>query len=105
MPVAVLDGKVAIVTGAGTGLGRGIAEALARAGAAIAVAEINVRVGASAPPRSSRRSASESRAYPTDVSKSDQVDGAFDGVVATSAGSTSSSTTPASAASGRTPRT
>lgn len=36
--MGVLDGKVAIVTGAGTGLGRGIAQELADAGASIAVA-------------------------------------------------------------------
>ena len=38
-----LDGKVALVTGAGSGIGRGIAEALARAGADVAV---NYRVNA-----------------------------------------------------------
>ncbi|MCX5998417.1 MAG: SDR family NAD(P)-dependent oxidoreductase [Chloroflexi bacterium] len=36
-----LDGKVAIVTGAGQGVGRGIALAMAREGAAIAVTELN----------------------------------------------------------------
>jgi NAD(P)-dependent dehydrogenase (short-subunit alcohol dehydrogenase family) len=72
----MLDGKVALVTGAGTGLGRAIAQSLAEAGADIAVAEIN--------PESAEVAASElaglgvrARAYPTDVSKSDQVDRAF----------------------------
>jgi NAD(P)-dependent dehydrogenase (short-subunit alcohol dehydrogenase family) len=41
----VLEGKVALVTGAGTGLGRGIAQALAEAGADVAVAEINGESG------------------------------------------------------------
>jgi NAD(P)-dependent dehydrogenase (short-subunit alcohol dehydrogenase family) len=76
----VLDGRVAIVTGAGSGLGRGIAEELAKAGAAIAVAEID--------PASAEQAAMElaslgveTRAYPTDVSKREQVDAAFEGVV------------------------
>ena len=72
----ILEGKVALVTGAGTGLGRGIAEQLARAGADIAVAEIN--------PESAETAASElaalgvrAQAYPADVSKSDRVDALF----------------------------
>lgn len=36
-----LDGKIAIVTGAGQGVGRGIALALAKEGAAVAVTEMN----------------------------------------------------------------
>ena len=42
----VLDGKVAIVTGAGRGVGRGVALALARAGAAVAVLEVDALTGA-----------------------------------------------------------
>lgn len=42
-----LDGKVAIVTGAGQGAGRGIALAMANEGAAIVIAEINQATGAS----------------------------------------------------------
>ncbi len=37
----VLEGKVALVTGAGSGLGRGIAEGLARAGARVALLDID----------------------------------------------------------------
>jgi NAD(P)-dependent dehydrogenase (short-subunit alcohol dehydrogenase family) len=40
-----LDGKVALVTGAGQGIGRAAAVALAEAGAAVAVADINERTG------------------------------------------------------------
>lgn len=40
-----LDGRVAIITGAGFGIGRGIARRFAREGAAVTVAEIDVRAG------------------------------------------------------------
>jgi NAD(P)-dependent dehydrogenase (short-subunit alcohol dehydrogenase family) len=43
--VARLDGKAAIVTGAGQGIGRGVARAFAREGAAVTVAEINPETG------------------------------------------------------------
>ncbi|HEY1365816.1 MAG TPA: SDR family NAD(P)-dependent oxidoreductase [Gaiellaceae bacterium] len=75
-----LEGKVALVTGAGTGLGRAIADELAAAGADIAVLEIDTESG--------ERSASElaatgvtARAYPTDVSNREQVDASFASVV------------------------
>jgi len=42
-----LDGKVAIVTGAGRGVGRGVAMALAKAGADVAIAEIDAASGES----------------------------------------------------------
>ena len=41
-----LDGKVALITGAGRGVGRGIALALAREGADIALAEIDPETAA-----------------------------------------------------------
>ena len=44
--MGVLDGKVALVTGAGQGVGRGIALALAREGAAIAIVDRNAETAA-----------------------------------------------------------
>lgn len=41
-----LDGRVAVVTGAGMGIGRGVAGALARDGADILVAEVDAEAGA-----------------------------------------------------------
>ena len=77
--MGVLNGRVAIVTGAGAGLGRAIAEELARAGAGVAVTEID--------PDSGERAASEiaalgvhARAYAIDVAKREQVDAAFEAV-------------------------
>jgi len=77
----VLEGKVALVTGAGTGLGRGIAQALAEAGADVAVAEINGESGEVAA-RELAETGVRAKAYETDVAKSDQVERAFTSCVA-----------------------
>ena len=78
--MGVLEGRVAIVTGAGTGLGRGIAQELALAGARVAVLEIDPASAATAA-RELSAVGPESRAYPTDVSSREQVDAAFEAVV------------------------
>jgi NAD(P)-dependent dehydrogenase (short-subunit alcohol dehydrogenase family) len=44
-PMARLDGKVAVITGAGTGIGRATARLLAREGAKVVVAELNADAG------------------------------------------------------------
>ncbi len=77
--MGALDGKVAIVTGAGTGLGFGIARELAAAGADVAILEIDAESG----PRAAEELAAtgvRSHAYQVDVSKREQVDEAFKAV-------------------------
>jgi NAD(P)-dependent dehydrogenase (short-subunit alcohol dehydrogenase family) len=76
----MLDGKVAIVTGAGTGLGRGIAQELVGARAGVAVLEIDPE-SAAASASELAESGVEARAYPTDVTDRSQVDAAFEAVV------------------------
>ncbi|MCC6223577.1 MAG: glucose 1-dehydrogenase [Thermoleophilia bacterium] len=78
--MGVLEGKVAIVTGAGAGLGRAIAEELALAGAAIAVAELDGAAGSRAAGELERLGV-EARAYATDVSRREQVDATFAAVI------------------------
>lgn len=78
--MGILDGRVAIVTGAGTGLGRGIAEELAKEGAAIGVLEIDAQSSETAAGELCALGV-EARSYPTDVADRAQVDSAFESVV------------------------
>jgi len=68
-----LDGRVAIVTGAGAGIGRGIARRFAREGAKLTVAEIDPETG----PRTVSEIESlggEALCVPTDVGRKEQVE-------------------------------
>jgi len=78
--VGQLDGRVAIVTGAGTGLGRGIAQALAEAGSDVAVLELDRDSGEVAA-RELGEVGVRARGYETDVANREQVDAAFEAVV------------------------
>jgi 3-oxoacyl-[acyl-carrier protein] reductase len=73
-----LDGKVALVTGAGSGFGRGIAETFAREGARIAVVDIN-EAAAQAVAKTLGRSAI---AIAADVSRAADVSGAVERTIA-----------------------
>jgi meso-butanediol dehydrogenase/(S,S)-butanediol dehydrogenase/diacetyl reductase len=67
-----LDGKIAIVTGAGQGLGKGIALRLAREGAAVVVAEYDPQTAAAAAAEITSLGA-RAMSYPVDVRDVDSV--------------------------------
>ena len=71
-----LEGKVAVVTGAGSGIGRAIALRMASEGARVAIAELNAATGEEVA-HLIRENRSEAMAIPTDVSRSDSVAALF----------------------------
>jgi len=79
--MGILDGKIALVTGAGQGIGRGIARRLAREGAAVVIAEISEEHG---PRVQAEVEALGGRAsfVRTDVSKKSDVESAIRAAVA-----------------------
>ena len=77
-----LEGRVAIVTGAGQGIGRGIALRYAREGAKVLVAEWNEEAGAAVAGEIEALGA-EARFVATDVSEKEQVDAAVAEAVST----------------------
>lgn len=77
-----LDGRVAIVTGAGQGIGRGIARRFAREGAAVLVAEVNPETGAAVEREIVDELGGRAKFVPTDVLDADQITAMVDTAVA-----------------------
>jgi NAD(P)-dependent dehydrogenase (short-subunit alcohol dehydrogenase family) len=75
-----LEGRAAIVTGAGTGMGFAIAHELARAGADIAVLEIDEASSAAAAQAIAAEHGTRTLSVPTDVADRAAVDRAFERV-------------------------
>lgn len=73
-----LDGKAAIVTGAGQGIGRGVARMLAREGAAVTVAEINADAGGAVVEEIEGDLGGRAGFVPTDVLDHEQVQAMVD---------------------------
>ncbi len=71
--MGTLDGRTAIVSGAGQGIGRGIALALAAEGASVTIAELNADNARSVAAEVEARGA-KALAYPCDIRDSAQID-------------------------------
>ena len=75
-----LDGKIALITGAGTGIGRATARAMAAEGARIVVAEINAASGEQTA-QIIAQAGGDCIAVPTDVTREDSIHAAIDTAV------------------------
>jgi NAD(P)-dependent dehydrogenase (short-subunit alcohol dehydrogenase family) len=78
-----LEGRVAIVTGAGQGIGRGVARRYAREGATVVVAEINAETGAQVEREVRDELGGTAMFVPTDVLDESQVQALVDSTVDT----------------------
>ncbi|MDH3234616.1 MAG: SDR family oxidoreductase [Alphaproteobacteria bacterium] len=77
----MLEGRVAIVTGAGSGIGKAGAIALAREGAYVVVADLSAERGAQTA-ETIRAAGGGASSVPTDVAADDQLDALIKGTVA-----------------------
>jgi NAD(P)-dependent dehydrogenase (short-subunit alcohol dehydrogenase family) len=78
-----LDGRVAMITGAGEGIGRGIATAYAKAGAKVVIAEFNEPLGRQTATQLAKDTGASVEFVLCDVGYEDQVNAAVDFTVAT----------------------
>ena len=69
-----LDGRVAIITGAGQGVGRGVARRFAREGASVVVAELNPKTGAAVAAEITEELGGQAVFQPTDVMQQDDIE-------------------------------
>lgn len=74
--MGLLDGKVAVITGAGRGIGRGIARRFVREGASVVLAELSEEHGEQAASEIRREIADRAICVRTDVRRKEDIEGA-----------------------------